>query len=312
MLIRKGEESDLPKIISLLKSSLGDSLIPKSESLWNWKHRENPFGKSPVLVAEVEGEIIGVRAFLHWEFIVTGKVIKSCRAVDTAVHPDYQGKGVFTKLTRSLIEQLKSEGVDLIFNTPNASSMPGYLKMGWEKWGKLPLKLDFHFGLGKNNHPLQPESWNKIRHLVDQIEDLKNFPGISQTHLKSGYLKWRYLDCPLFPYYYISDFRSFLLFYRIKESKMGRELRITDLFILDGFEKKQKSHLEKALAYYQKLSGARFTSFSGLRYPEQKALNLGALPIFDIGPYVTLRKVKEDIDLQVLDWKWSLGDLEVF
>jgi len=312
MLLRKGTDSDLPKIISLLRISLGESIIPKSEALWKWKHENNPFGPSPVLVAEVDGEIIGVRAFLQWEFLLSGTLLKACRAVDTAIHPDFQGKGIFTKLTLTLIDQLKQEGFDLIFNTPNAASMPGYLKMGWEKWGKLPLKLDFHLSIGKNKHPIQPESWSKILHLVEQIEHLGDFSGANQTNLKPGYLKWRYLDCPLFPYYYISDYKSFLLFYRIKESKMGRELRITDLFIMEGFEKEQEIHLNKSLSYFQKLSGARFTSFSGLQYPDQKALNLGALPIFNAGPYVTLRKVKQDLDLQNLDWRWSLGDLEVF
>src|SRR5690606_14453301 len=132
MQIRKAFPHDLPEIINLLKASLGESLIPKSEELWNWKHISNPFGASPVLVAEDEGVICGVRVFLRWEYHQSGKVIKACRAVDTAIHPDYQGKGLFKSLTLTLIEQLKEEGVELIYNTPNSQSTPGYLKMGWE------------------------------------------------------------------------------------------------------------------------------------------------------------------------------------
>lgn len=311
MEIRKGCEKDLPQIISLLKASLGESMIPKSLNLWKWKHINNPFGASPFLVAEENGEIIGLRAFLRWEFLLHDQVIKACRAVDTSVHPDFQGKGIFNKLTLALIDQIKEEGVDLIFNTPNAASMPGYLKMDWKKWGKLPLKLDFHLTSGKNKHPLEPDSWNKIEQLVSKLEK-EDLIKSHQTNIKKGYLKWRYLDCPLFPYYFISDESSYLLFYRIKEGKMGRELRIVDLFTLNSFEGKQKVELKKALKNAQRLSGARFTSFSGLVYPNQSALVLGSLPILKAGPMVTLREVAESIDPMIIDWTWSLGDLEVF
>ncbi|MBN3582444.1 GNAT family N-acetyltransferase [Algoriphagus aestuarii] len=310
MEIRKGQEHDIPEIISLLKISLGESMIPKSESLWSWKHLDNPFGKSPVLVAVENSKIIGVRAFLRWEFLVDGEVKKACRAVDTAVHPDFQGKGVFSNLTLRLIEELKQEGLDLIYNSPNADSMPGYLKMGWQKWGKLPLKLDFHLSVGKNNHSLEPENWETISELVAKIEGSEQ--AENQTNLKLGYLKWRYCDCPLFPYYFLTDQKSYLLFYRIKESKMGREIRITDLFTLEEFQDSDRKQLHAQLKEIQKLSGARFTSFSGLRYLEQDAISLGILPILKAGPEVTLRKVNPDFDPFAQNWKWSLGDLEVF
>lgn len=310
MNIRKGNDEDVPKIIELLRVSLGESMIPKSEILWNWKHVANPFGKSPVLVAEEGDRLIGVRAFLKWEFQSGGEIRKACRAVDTAVHPDFQGQGLFTKLTLGLIESLKENGVDFIYNTPNASSTPGYLKMGWEKWGKLPLKLDFHLSVGKNNHSLDPENWDAISELVAKIEGLKQ--AENQTNLKPGYLKWRYSDCPLFPYYFLTDHQRYLLFYRIKESKMGREMRITDLFTLEGFQNSDKKQFRIQLKEIQKLSGARFTSFSGLRYLEQDAISLGILPILKAGPEVTLRKVNPDFDPFAENWKWSLGDLEVF
>jgi len=141
MQIRRASSEDIPKIISLLKSSLGESLLPKSVEFWNWKHLQNPFGESPVLLACEADEIIGVRAFLRWEYQEGNQKYKALRAVDTAVHPNYRGKGLFTKLTTQLIDEVKKDGFDLIFNTPNEKSLPGYLKMGWEKWGKLPLKV---------------------------------------------------------------------------------------------------------------------------------------------------------------------------
>ena len=167
---RKATEADIPEIIQLLKKSLGESLIPKSQELWNWKHLHNPFGKSPVILADENGQLVGLRAFLKWEYQVGSETLFACRAVDTATHPDYQGKGIFKNLSLSLIDEIKNEGVNLIFNTPNSKSTPGYLKMGWEKWGKLPLKLNFHLTNSKTKGSLENTDWHGIKELIDLLE----------------------------------------------------------------------------------------------------------------------------------------------
>ncbi|MFN4000204.1 GNAT family N-acetyltransferase [Algoriphagus sp.] len=311
MLIRKASESDIPQIIELLKISLGESLIPKSEALWKWKHLDNPHGKSPVLLAEEDGKLIGVRAFLRWDFVEKGLVYKACRAVDTATHPEYQGKGIFKNLTLSLIEEIKEDDVELIFNTPNSKSTPGYVKMGWEKWGKLPLKLNFHFP--EQNRDMEgTRDWSLIEGLIKKIESSEQNGHFLQTRLVSGYFHWRYRDNPLFPYDYLSDGANYLLIYRIKEGKMGREFRICDFFTTGGLLKSVEKNLQVSLNQRIKSSGSRFSSFSGLAFPNQKILDMGAIPILKIGPLVTLRKVQDEFSPMNMAWAWSLGDLEVF
>jgi GNAT superfamily N-acetyltransferase len=310
MIVRKATESDIPQIIVLLRVSLGESLMPKSEALWRWKHLDNPFGASSVILAELNGKLIGVRAFLRWEFWMDGAIHKTCRAVDTAVHPDHQGQGIFKKLTLSLIEEMEKEGVDLIYNTPNADSLPGYLKMGWEKWGKLPLALHFHLNSSKNKHAINPGSWEQIQLVVSKIEADSTTYG--QTYLKPGYLSWRYQDSPICPYHFLSNGSSYLLFYRIKEGKMGRELRICDFFSLPEFSKKDQEALNQELKNAAKLGGARFSSFAGMKSKKTSILKLGSLPVLKVGPLVTLRRLKPELNPMELDWNWSLGDLEVF
>ena len=61
------------------------------------------------------------------------------RAVDTATHPDYQGRGIFSRLTLHAIDELRADGVAFVFNTPNDQSRPGYLKMGWQPVARLPV-----------------------------------------------------------------------------------------------------------------------------------------------------------------------------
>ena len=63
--------------------------------------------------------------------------MRAVRAVDTATHPDFRGQGVFSALTLGALEELRSDGVAFVFNTPNERSRPGYLKMGWQPVGQV-------------------------------------------------------------------------------------------------------------------------------------------------------------------------------
>jgi len=82
MTVRFATAADTEGIIDLLKDSLGESTIPKSVELWNWKHQQSPFGPSYVMVAEEEGKIIGVRAFMQWKWMRSEerRVGKECRS----------------------------------------------------------------------------------------------------------------------------------------------------------------------------------------------------------------------------------------
>lgn len=108
---------------------------------FEWKHDDNPFGRSPAWVATIEGRIIGFRTFLRWELTDGERRVRAVRAVDTATHPAAQGRGVFRSLTLHALDELAAEGVEVVFNTPNDQSRPGYLKMGWQLAGRLPIAI---------------------------------------------------------------------------------------------------------------------------------------------------------------------------
>ena len=139
--IRPFAEHDTAAVLSLLEASLGGGPAgERSPAFFRWKHLENPFGRSYMLVAEADDRIVGFRAFMRWRFDLGGEPVRAVRAVDTATHPDHQGRGIFRQLTTTALEDLRSEA-DLIFNTPNDKSLPGYLKMGWRKVEEVPIRV---------------------------------------------------------------------------------------------------------------------------------------------------------------------------
>jgi GNAT superfamily N-acetyltransferase len=332
MQIRPATPQDKPAMIGLLKNSLGEGLIPKSEALWDWKHEQNPFGASFVLLAEENGVLIGLRAFMQWQWQWNGKVYKAIRAVDTATHPDHQGKGIFKKLTLQQLELCKQQGIHFVFNTPNDQSRPGYLKMGWVQQGKMPLKLKvlnpialayaIAFKKGKGaagaDDPTPAQTWDP------RVFDLMKNYSINDKHLNtaisSSYIRWRYADNPLFRYNYFTDFENFLLIGRIKSHSFTRELRLVDCMLFNNASANRRinSLISKAVLPYCKENKIQVISFSGQQYQSyQSALNwMGIIPVQNRGPIVTLRDLNMNERfpelLDIKNWGYSLGDMELF
>ena len=330
MEIRAAREEDLPAIIELMKSSLGESMIPKSESLWKWKHEENPFGRSYVLLAEENGQLIGLRAFMQWKWIWQGKRYRAIRAVDTATHPDHQGKGIFKKLTLQQAEICKNDGVDFIFNTPNDQSRPGYIKMGWVAQGKMPLKIKVlrpfslvyskFFNKDKyrniSEDPSPQQNWDdKI------IALLRNYKVDNTNQLTTpkslDYIVWRYAENPLFRYNFFTDYKNYIVISRNKYQGFAKELRIVD-FILLNPAGSINSSIKKEINAFCKKNKIDFISFSGQQYKLYKQYFkwMGILPVKPLGPIVTVRdlNMKDDFTklLDTENWAYSVGDLELF
>ena len=102
----------------------------------------------------------GFRTLMRWEFLDGERVVRAVRAVDTATHPDYQGRSIFTRLTLHALDELVAEGVEFVFNTPNEQSRPGYLKMGWQVVGQLPTAVAFH--RWKRPTPMLPATRSRL------------------------------------------------------------------------------------------------------------------------------------------------------
>ena len=130
------------EIVDLLNLCLGRKLTGERDAAyWAWKHELNPFGRSVLLLAEVDGQLVGVRAFMRWQLTANGHVMHAAKPVDTVTHPDYQRRGIFKRLTTEACEVARRDGIGLLFNTPNGNSLPGYLKLGWQRVTELPLRV---------------------------------------------------------------------------------------------------------------------------------------------------------------------------
>ena len=295
MTIREATEFDIPSIVELLKLSLGESLMPKSTAFWRWKHIENPFGKSPVLLACDGDNVVGVRAFMLWEWRHQNQIIRSARAVDTAIHPDYQGKGIFIKLTQALLNQCRDFKIEFIFNTPNEKSLPGYLKLGWQKIGRLSINSHVRVSL-VSGRKAKPGLKNDFQ--LDRVL-FRNSQTIS-TNESSQFLQWRYLKNPNIPYEYHQDDCGWYI-YRTKKSGYMKEMRVVEFFD----NQKKSGELIKRLKQDAQAHNVQIITWAGFKIP----LRSVSLPV---GPVITIKNMQSIQHIDLANWNPTLGDMEVF
>lgn len=318
LIIRPAESQDIPAIVDLLKQSLGEVSSTKTEAYWRWKHVENPFGPSPVYIAEEAGQIIGVRAMMQWQWQTSTNVYKSLRAVDTATHPAHQGKGIFKRLTQHLIEQAKAEDYAFIFNTPNQQSLPGYLKMGWQRFTHAPIFIKPVIGIHRNT----AANW---QHYQQQLNSFKPGDFISNGLLNErmhtsktlAYLNWRYKECPFKEYGFVTDASNRSSFgIIIKRKKRGRlnELRICDYWLADTdcFPLMLRAATKAA-----RETGCLFLSICLAGDEKKNSFRKhGLLSIEQRSPVITIRTLQHDSLLTAVPtaghWHFHTGDLELF
>lgn len=140
--IRRANDNDADNVLDVCGSALGWNNAEFDRALFRWKHFENAFGESIILVAEDSSGLVAVRPFMQWRFVDPVRhdaavVVKAARAVDTATRPEAQGRGLFRQLTETGLDALREQEFGFVFNTPNDQSRPGYLKMGWETAGRV-------------------------------------------------------------------------------------------------------------------------------------------------------------------------------
>lgn len=316
--IRKADEQDIPAIVSLLRQSLGEVSSVKTEAYWRWKHVDNPFGTSPVFLASDGEKLIGVRAMMQWQWQAGTNLYKSLRAVDTATHPQYQGKGVFRYLTEHFIKQAKIDDYEFIFNTPNANSLPGYLKMGWQIFSKTPVYIKPVVGLSLG----ASRNWTSYQEsLASLTEDdclhARLFPHLLHTPKTWAYFDWRYRQCPFKDYGLVSGFIYGLPFgIIVKRKKRGGfyELRICDYWLADA----SCFHLMiDAATKVARSTGCFFLSIClSVSQTESSFRKLGLISIEKRSPVITIRliqKKKLSIFPPSADcWHFHTGDLELF
>ena len=320
--VRPATDDERPAVLQLLQASLGWNLAEGLADYFDWKHLRNPFGRSPAWVAVDRDRIVGFRTFLRWEFENRdGARVSAVRAVDTATHPDYQGRGIFRLLTLAAVEAMTAEGVQFVFNTPNDQSRPGYLKMEWHQVGRPPTSVRVR-SLGgvvrmlssrvpADRWPLSDAAGSPAVELVGDPRVDELLAGLSpprglRTNRTRRYLEWRYGFAPL-GYRAIAagrDPAEGIAVFRLRRRGRAAEAALCEVVVPRGAARTAR-HLGRAVA---RATGADYVVRLGRATPAG-----GYLPLPNQGPILTWRALASTAaePPPLDDWELSLGDVEL-
>lgn len=317
--VRRATEADLEAILAVAAAALGWQTGEPHAELFRWKHLENPFGASPMWVAEDGDRIAGFRAFMRWELRDgDGGRLRAVRAVDTATHPNYQRRGIFSMLTTRAVEEATAEGVDIVFNTPNEQSRAGYLKLGWIDIGRLPVVMRptsaaslirmarARVPAAKWSNPcdLGTAAPDGLDGALDGLISGQPAPAGLATALSPEVLRWRYRLQPLHYRVWAPDgVEAGLVVFRLRARGPGTECAVTHVLAPEGHPGRRRE-LIRGLA-----RSVDADYLLGIGRPDWRA---GLVPVPKQGPRLTARSLATDPPGAVADWDFSLGDIELF
>lgn len=320
--IHRAGPDDRDAIIALARASLGWRDGDPNEAFFAWKHDENPFGQSPAWLSKTpEGRLAGLRVFLRWRFVTpSGDRLSAVRAVDTATHPDFQGRGIFTSLTLGALPDLREDGVDNVFNTPNDKSRPGYLKMGWSQVGRVPVGIRLaslsaapRIARSRTGAELWSEESDVGIAAPEALADsdalatlLRSVPAArgTTTDRSPEYLQWRYRFAPL-------RYRAVLLgdsvtdgvvIVRFRRRGEALECAVCEVLVPRG------RSARSALRHLSKASGADHL----IRCGGAGLVRDGFVPAPQLGPILTWKPVARSGVPDLRDLDLALGDVELF
>jgi GNAT superfamily N-acetyltransferase len=334
--IRPYQNDDEWRVLELLHVALGPGPAGwRAPQFFRWKHMENPFGRSFMLVAEQNARIVGFRAFMRWRFVVGGRAVDAVRAVDTATHPEMQRRGIFSRLTQQALDDLRRE-VDLVFNTPNKRSGPGYLKLGWRPVGRASIsvrvrrpvrvlrglrlaRVDASPSAGPppavdaDSAPTALEDGDEVESLLRTVRTPHDRLA---TDRGASFLQWRYGAAPLLGYHAVTERRDGRLkgvaLFRVRPRGPLWQSSVADVIVSEG-------DVRTARALLRRIAVAAPVDYLAFRMPKSSAparaaLRLGFLPIPG-GLTLVVNPLTEGLrpdPANPRSWALSLGDLEVF
>ena len=309
---------------------------PDRQALFLWKHFENPFGPSHVLVVEnVEGKVLGTVALMPWRLTYRNEGLACVRTVDMVTHPAYQRMGVASSFWMAAFEHLKRAKVALAFHTPNRRSVSFSRKGGRPVWTLqprftilnpfrvLPAALRYSTGRTSERDPagvfrtpaLAVSELLERRSAVDELlaHDARRSAGQLRTDYSAVYLAWRYASHPSLRYYALSVESAAGLdgcaIFRVDFWKGLRRIVLQDVFlrrcegaIAVALRRQLRRQLDADLVHYH---GSRKCPSELLlaqpSFPTPKRMN------FTVGVY---RRELSDEAVQPMNWSLSLGDLQ--
>lgn len=133
-------DSELNEVSGLFKTSFGnDSLNLRT---LRWQYVNNPLGQAVGFNAYHGATLAAHYVAIPTQLKFGGRIVNGILSINTATHPEHQGKGLFTRLAERTYELAVSRGHKFCVGVANQNSFPGFVrKLGFVDLGALESRL---------------------------------------------------------------------------------------------------------------------------------------------------------------------------
>jgi hypothetical protein len=316
--VREFGQGDEAAVLALLQKSFGrwpEIETVTAQDFFRWKFTQCPFGPAMLRVAEIDGVVAGVAAYMPWRFRDGQREVNALRGADLAVDHAHRGRGV----SMAIRAAARFDGnFEFAWSNPNEDSHPGAVKAG-RRVASLPRFV----GPG-GARALRARATSRVAvgrraagaavgEILADTEEVHSLLGAARTvggRLSTAkdlpYLRWRYGSFDRYRAVRIgSEGCTGIAIFRLRPD--GTVVHVCELIVADG----DRTTARRLLRLVRSLCAAPIVT---CRFPcALDAARAGFLP----------RRRRDVIDVHLLrehvvpdpcsdeSWALSLGDLEL-
>ena len=139
------DRDSLTRYAGLFKECFPQAVHLHEPAYLEWLYARNPDGPAVGYDAFEGTQLAAHYVCVPSSVSLRGHICRGLLSLNTATHPQFQGKGLFTKLASLTYSSAVANGFEAVYGVANANSTPGFTrKLGFN----LVTSLDARLGLG--------------------------------------------------------------------------------------------------------------------------------------------------------------------
>ena len=261
---------------------------------WHWRFIENPVdSKVYIIYILIDGVLAAYYAVSPCLLEAKGQAPRKIALSNmTMTHPDYQGKGLFTKIAQGLYKELENDGYSGIIGFANKNSHYGFRKnLNWHDLAALTLfKVSpeaFRSNLSVENLGFKIHSFDFTESHLNDIAGLDFATNDVFIPRNKEYLNWRLVQNPVYQYFILNVYKDENVLSSAIYKFFGGEIDIMEFFYNPEYSEIKNKLLELSIAELNSKYKTQINIWSNLHTEEHLylenwvSMNLRSLLILD-------------------------------
>lgn len=191
LVFRLATPSDDARILELFRLSFGRELPLE---WWKWFNYRCPCGANRTSIIEDldTGQVVGSYSLLPIKLLLNDSEVSASLCTNVNTHPDYQRRGLFTRISNYALGREKDFGTPVSLGMPNQKAYPGHMKVGWEVLCPLPFLVK-HDCRQRSHACREVDSFDeRLDQFLSRISSRFSFLVLKDHH----FMNWRVVTRP--------------------------------------------------------------------------------------------------------------------